>query len=116
MLLFITWVTLSVIVGIAAGRKYNRNPAGWMVLSFVVSPLITFLLLVALGPVVPQQIQAANSNVVNWQAIDWNAGARKPTPAPAPTPQIAPLNKTAAIIFVGVLLTLAGGLILVSVI
>jgi YD repeat-containing protein len=47
---FLTWVTFSVIVGIAAGRQFNRDGAGWTMLSLLVSPLITFLLLLALGP------------------------------------------------------------------
>jgi hypothetical protein len=50
MLVFVTWITLSVIVGIAASRHFNRDGFGWTVLSAIVSPLITFLLLVALGP------------------------------------------------------------------
>ncbi|HEX4202443.1 MAG TPA: hypothetical protein VHY59_13055, partial [Chthoniobacterales bacterium] len=47
---FVTWITLSVIVGIAASRHFNRDGFGWTVLSAIVSPLITFLLLAALGP------------------------------------------------------------------
>jgi fumarate reductase subunit C len=50
MLVFVTWITLSVIVGIAASRHFNRDGFGWTVLSAIVSPLITFLLLLALGP------------------------------------------------------------------
>jgi fumarate reductase subunit C len=50
MLVFVTWITLSVIVGIAASRHFNRDGFGWAVLSAIVSPLITFLLLLALGP------------------------------------------------------------------
>jgi ABC-type uncharacterized transport system permease subunit len=50
MLVFVTWITLSVIVGIAASRHFNRDGFGWALASAIVSPLITFLLLAALGP------------------------------------------------------------------
>jgi hypothetical protein len=54
-----TWIFLAIIVGVAANTR-GRNPAGWAVLAFVVSPLLAGLLLLALP------------NVYNPHAIDEN--------------------------------------------
>jgi hypothetical protein len=79
MLVFVTWITLSVIVGIAASRHFNRDGFGWAVLSAIVSPLITFLLLLALGPkgaVRRPQLVSAEPRVVEYMP----ATADKPMP------------------------------------
>jgi hypothetical protein len=46
---FVIWVTFCVAVGIAASRRYARCGFCWSVLSFFISPLLSFFLLVILG-------------------------------------------------------------------
>ena len=45
--MFIAWLVLSVTVGVVAQLK-NRSIFGWILLSLVISPLISVLLLLAL--------------------------------------------------------------------
>ena len=47
---FITWVLLSVVVGMVASNYRNRNGFGWFLLAFIVSPLIAGLLVLATKP------------------------------------------------------------------
>jgi NADH:ubiquinone oxidoreductase subunit 6 (subunit J) len=53
-LLFIFWIILSIIVGVNASRRYQRDGFGWFVFSIFLSPLVAFLLLKALGPKPPE--------------------------------------------------------------
>lgn len=53
--ILIFWVGLSVIVGIAAGRR-DRSGAGWFILSLLISPLLAGLLMLALGNARSSQI------------------------------------------------------------
>ena len=46
--LFIFWLILSIVVGVFAGTK-NRSGFGWFMLSLLISPIIT-LILVAILP------------------------------------------------------------------
>lgn len=49
---FITWIALAVFVGIFAGR-HGRSTGKWVALAVVLSPVMMWLLLLALGPVPP---------------------------------------------------------------
>lgn len=49
--MFIAWLVLSVIVGVVAQLK-NRSIFGWILLSLIISPLISVVLLLVL-PVKP---------------------------------------------------------------
>jgi hypothetical protein len=40
MLIFLTWVALSIAVGMFASIRRNRSGFGWFVLAFLVSPLL----------------------------------------------------------------------------
>ena len=53
-LLFIFWIILSIIVGVNASRRYQRDGFGWFVFSIFLSPLVAFLLLKTLGPKPPE--------------------------------------------------------------
>jgi hypothetical protein len=39
-LLFIFWIILSIIVGVHASRRYQRDGFGWFVFSIFLSPLV----------------------------------------------------------------------------
>jgi hypothetical protein len=83
-------VTFSVAVGMAAARRYRRSGFGWGVLSFFISPLLGWLLLLLLGP--KPLLKAQPQPVVNWSAIDWTAGEiAKPRPVVQPA-AIEPLS------------------------
>lgn len=45
--MFITWLVLSAVVGIVAQLK-NRSIFGWVLLSLLISPLISVLILILL--------------------------------------------------------------------
>jgi hypothetical protein len=45
----VIWLFLSTLVGLWAGRR-GRDPAAWGALSIVISPLLTWLTLLAIGP------------------------------------------------------------------
>ncbi len=63
-LLFIFWIILSIIVGVNASRRYQRDGFGWFVFSIFLSPLIAFLLLKALGPKTPgTEVEVAAENL-----------------------------------------------------
>lgn len=47
-LVFIVWLGLAALVGWAANER-GRNPALWVILSLVLSPLIGFIALIAAG-------------------------------------------------------------------
>jgi hypothetical protein len=46
--IIILWVVLSVAVALAAGR-FGRDEMVWLIVSLAISPLIAFILLLALG-------------------------------------------------------------------
>ena len=46
---FIFWIFLSIFVGIFASSK-KRSGMGWFFLSLIISPLITFIILLVIGP------------------------------------------------------------------
>jgi len=48
------WLAFCVIVAIAAERRCNRDPIGWLTLSLVISPLLAGLALLAVGPKAPE--------------------------------------------------------------
>lgn len=47
--LLIGWVLFAVVVAIIA-RNRRRDPVGWFILSVVISPLLSLILVLALGP------------------------------------------------------------------
>ncbi len=49
-LLFCFWIILSILVGVDASRRYQRDGFGWFVFSIFLSPLVAFPLIKALGP------------------------------------------------------------------
>ena len=51
------WLTLTVIVGVAASRRFNHSFFNWAVISFLILPVLAFLLLWAMGK--PKPAQAA---------------------------------------------------------
>lgn len=44
------WLAFALIVGVAASKRYGRSGGVWFVISLLISPLLGFLLLAALGP------------------------------------------------------------------
>jgi biotin transporter BioY len=52
--IFIFYLFLSVIVGIAAQQRRNRNGVGWFVLSLLISPLLAGLLVLAMQSRAPR--------------------------------------------------------------
>jgi hypothetical protein len=63
-LLFVLWIILSILVGVDASRRYQRDGFGWFVFSIFLSPLVAFLLLKALGPKTPEtEIELAAENL-----------------------------------------------------
>jgi hypothetical protein len=113
MLIFLTWMTLSVIVGIAASRKFNRDGAGWAVLSFIVSPLITFLLLLALGPKGQRTRRPAPREELDWRAVDWsNVKPIRPLAAPVSIETSAAYDTRGWLILAGVLVALVATLMI----
>jgi hypothetical protein len=84
--LLIIWIVGSVIVGILA-QRFNRNVAGYVVLSLFISPIIVGILLLALGRLggprysyLPPEIaklatppcEEAKERGIDWKTIDWN--------------------------------------------
>jgi hypothetical protein len=117
MLIFLTWMTLSVIVGIAASRKFNRDGAGWAVLSFIVSPLITFLLLLALGPKGQQTRRPAPREELDWRSVDWSnvkpiRSVAAPVQAPVSIDTAAAYDMRGWLILAGVLAALVATLMI----
>jgi hypothetical protein len=47
--IFAFWVLISIGAAMLAAR-YNRNPIGWFILSVLLSPIVGFVFLLALGP------------------------------------------------------------------
>jgi hypothetical protein len=76
-MLIIGWIIISVAVGIAAARRFDRNGGGWFLLALLISPLIAGILLVALGKLGKQQPSelavrlAAKEAKGNFGNIDW---------------------------------------------
>jgi hypothetical protein len=64
--IFLFWFVASIVVGIWAGSR-GRNGAGWCLLSLLISPLLTFLILLAIGK---------NSKAIEAEAIE-TGGMRK---------------------------------------
>lgn len=48
MTFFIFWIFLSILVGVFASSK-KRSGIGWFFLSLIISPLITFIILLVIG-------------------------------------------------------------------
>jgi hypothetical protein len=48
--ILIFWIALSIIVAVAASRRFNRDAVGWFFIAVLISPLLAVLLLFALGP------------------------------------------------------------------
>ena len=46
---FVAWIFLSILVGIFASSK-KRSGIGWFLLSLIISPLITFIIVLVAGP------------------------------------------------------------------
>lgn len=49
-LIFLFWLPMCAIVGVAAARRYDRNGVGWFFLSVLISPLLGLGFLLASGP------------------------------------------------------------------
>jgi hypothetical protein len=49
MTFFIFWILLSILIGVFASSK-KRNGVGWFFISFLISPLIAFIILLVIGP------------------------------------------------------------------
>jgi hypothetical protein len=64
--IFLFWFVASIVVGIWAGNR-GRNGAGWCLLSLLISPLLTFLILLVIGK---------NEQAVEAEAIE-TGGMRK---------------------------------------
>ena len=45
---FVLWLAFSVIVGVFASQRRNRSGFGWFVLALLISPVLAFLLCVAM--------------------------------------------------------------------
>ena len=45
---FVFWLAFSVIVGVFASQRRNRSGFGWFVLALLISPVLAFLLCVAM--------------------------------------------------------------------
>ena len=119
MLILLTYLALAIIVGIAADRKFNRNGGGWFVLSLFVSPVITFLLLFALGPLKAESLRA---KLPTTPEIDWSRMSAPTTPveeflqaAPAAvTPQpAASINNAELTIWTCTIIVVCGLLVFV---
>ena len=48
--IFPMWIATSIIIGIAAGRRFKRSEVGWAIISIFCSPLFATWWLVLLGP------------------------------------------------------------------
>lgn len=60
------WLLLSVLVGVAAGRR-NRDGFGWFVLSVLISPLVAAFLLLALGAGSPRYGRLTKFEKEDWR-------------------------------------------------
>jgi hypothetical protein len=49
----LTWIGLSLIVGVAANNRFRRNGADWFFVALFISPLIAMFALFAVGPAEP---------------------------------------------------------------
>lgn len=54
LLLFVVWVFLSFVVGVAAGRR-GRSSGGWAFLALLISPFLAVLLLIAVKEPAPAE-------------------------------------------------------------
>jgi len=65
----IFWLGFSIIVAVAAERRYQRNGFGWCVLSLAISPLLAGCLLLAIGQ---KKITKTKPPSRDWRNIDWS--------------------------------------------
>jgi len=54
--IFIFWLAFSVIVGVFASQRRNRDGGGWFLLALVISPVLAFLLVAAMKEKAPRVI------------------------------------------------------------
>ena len=57
----IVWFVAAIIVGLAASNRATRSGFGWFVLSLIISPLLAFLALLAVGRKRPAEVQWVSS-------------------------------------------------------
>jgi hypothetical protein len=62
----ILWALFCVAVAILANR-YRRNPVVWFLLSLILSPLVGFVLVLALGPVGIRIDAATAAEIADWK-------------------------------------------------
>jgi len=53
---FVFWLAFSVIVGVFASQRRNRDGFGWFLLALVISPVLAFLLVAAMKEAPPQPV------------------------------------------------------------
>ena len=68
------WTVFAVAIGVAASRRFDRNGFGWFALAFLISPLLSFVFLMAAGPAVQSKL--------DWRHINWTGEEAKPPPPP----------------------------------
>lgn len=62
-LIFLVWVPMCIAVAILANR-YNRSGFAWLVFSLLLSPLLGFAFVLALGPLLVRQTMAQSREAV----------------------------------------------------
>jgi hypothetical protein len=97
--LFVSWISLAIFVGIYAKRTHRSNGM-WIVLALIFSPLMTWLLLLALGPAEPsttthQQCGACMEWMPAAATKCKHCGSVMPSAPIEPSSMAVPLNQAA---------------------